>query len=41
LVLTGYGKGELKYIMPHKSIKPAYVAKDLLSAVQWILKQEK
>lgn len=41
LVLTGYGKGELKYIMPYKSIKPAYVAKDLLSAVQWILKQEK
>jgi len=41
LVLTGYGKGELKYVVPHKSIKPAYVAEDLLRAVQWILKQEK
>jgi len=41
LVLTGYGKGELKYSMPHKSITPAYVAKDLLSAVKWILEQEK
>jgi len=41
LVLTGYGKGELKYSMPHKSITPAYVAEDLLNAVKWILKQEK
>jgi D-glycero-D-manno-heptose 1,7-bisphosphate phosphatase len=41
LVLTGYGKGELKYSMPYKSITPAYVADDLLRAVQWILKQEK
>jgi len=41
LVLTGYGKGELKYSMPHKSITPVYVAKDLLRAVQWILKQDK
>ncbi|RLJ04029.1 MAG: D,D-heptose 1,7-bisphosphate phosphatase [Candidatus Aenigmatarchaeota archaeon] len=40
LVLTGYGKGELKYSMPHKSITPVYVAKDLLSAVKWILEQE-
>ena len=41
LVLTGYGKGELEYSMPHKSITPAYVAEDLLRAVQWILKQDK
>jgi D-glycero-D-manno-heptose 1,7-bisphosphate phosphatase len=41
LVLTGYGKGEVHYSMPHKSITPAYVAKDLLHAVQWILKQDK
>jgi D-glycero-D-manno-heptose 1,7-bisphosphate phosphatase len=41
LVLTGYGKGELKYSMAHKSIKPIYVAKDLLKAVKWILEQEK
>ena len=41
LVLTGYGKGEVHYNMPHKSITPAYVAKDLLHAAQWILKQDK
>jgi D-glycero-D-manno-heptose 1,7-bisphosphate phosphatase len=41
LVLTGYGKGEVQYSMPHKSITPAYVADDLLRAVQWILKQDK
>ncbi len=41
LVLTGYGTGELEYIVPNKKIKSAYVAKDLLSAVRWILKQDK
>ena len=41
LVLTGYGKGEVHYSMPHKSITPAYVATDLLHAAQWILKQNK
>jgi D-glycero-D-manno-heptose 1,7-bisphosphate phosphatase len=41
LVLTGYGMGELEYIVPNKKIKSAYVAKDLLSAVRWILKQDK
>jgi len=41
LVLTGYGKGEVHYSMPHKSITPACVAKDLLHAAQWILKQDK
>jgi len=41
LVLTGYGKGELEYSMPHKNITPAYVADNLLCAVQWILKQDK
>ena len=40
LVLTGYGKGELEYIVPHKGEKPAYIAEDLLRAVRWILKQE-
>ena len=41
LVLTGYGKGELEYTVPHKEKKPAYVAKDLLMAVKWILKQDR
>jgi D-glycero-D-manno-heptose 1,7-bisphosphate phosphatase len=41
LVLTGYGKGEVQYSIPHKSITPAYVAENLLRAVQWILKRDK
>ena len=40
LVLTGYGRGELEYIVPHKGKKPAYIAEDLLRAVSWILKKE-
>lgn len=40
LVLTGYGKGELEYIVPHKTVKPIFMAKDLLTAVRWILKQD-
>jgi len=40
LVLTGYGKGDLEYIVPHKQIKPTYVAEGLLRGVKWILKQE-
>ena len=39
LVLTGYGMGDLKYILPKKKTRPEYVAKDLLSAVEWILRQ--
>ncbi len=38
LSLTGYGKGEFQYSMPHTSITPAGVAEDLLHAVQWILR---
>jgi len=41
LVLTGYGRGDLEYIVPHKQIKPTFVAEDLLRAVKWILKQDK
>jgi len=39
LVLTGYGKGEWEYFRDHWKVKPDYVAKDLLEAVQWILQQ--
>jgi len=39
LVLTGYGRGDLEYIVPHKKLKPTFVAEDLLRAVTWILKQ--
>ena len=37
LVETGYGLGEIDYVLPHKAVRPVYVAKDLLHAVQWIL----
>ncbi|HEY3177001.1 MAG TPA: HAD-IIIA family hydrolase [Candidatus Polarisedimenticolia bacterium] len=41
LVLTGYGKGDLKYRMVPRGLTPAYVAGDLLEAVGWILEREK
>ena len=41
LVLTGYGKGEMEYIVPHKTLKPAFVAEDLLGAATWILAQDR
>jgi len=40
LVLTGYGRGDLEYIVPHKRLKPTFVAEDLLRAVSWILEQD-
>ncbi len=39
LVLTGYGKKSLKTLR-EKKIVPAYIAKDLLEAVNWILDRE-
>jgi D-glycero-D-manno-heptose 1,7-bisphosphate phosphatase len=41
LVKTGYGQGELEYIIPEKRLKPDHVAEDLLDAVKWILNEEK
>ncbi len=38
LVLTGYGMGEAQYLLPQKAYKPYYIAKDLLSAVDFILR---
>jgi len=37
LVETGYGLGDIEYLLPNKSVKPDHIAKDLLGAVQWIL----
>ena len=39
LVLTGYGAGELKYILPEKTVRPDWVAEDLTEAVDIILEQ--
>lgn len=40
LVKTGYGLGDIEYVLPHKSIKPHYIAEDLLDAAKWILDRE-
>ncbi len=37
LVLTGYGRGELEYVLPKKGLKPDIVAEDLLHAARHIL----
>lgn len=37
MVKTGYGFGEVEYILPEFPYKPVYVADDLLDAVKWIL----
>ena len=37
LVKTGYGLGDLKYIVPSSPYQPFHVAEDLLDAVQWIV----
>jgi len=41
LVLTGYGRGDYKYIGPGQKIKPDYVAENLNLAVAWILEDMK
>ncbi|MGM0426253.1 MAG: D-glycero-alpha-D-manno-heptose-1,7-bisphosphate 7-phosphatase [Thermodesulfobacteriota bacterium] len=38
LVKTGYGLGDLKYVLPQKDLKPAYIATDLLDAARWIIR---
>lgn len=37
MVRTGYGMGEISYILQQMSIKPCYIAEDLLDAVKWII----
>ena len=37
LVLTGYGRGDLQYIGPQRSVQPEFVGENLLQAVQWII----
>ncbi|MGC8724206.1 MAG: D-glycero-alpha-D-manno-heptose-1,7-bisphosphate 7-phosphatase [Acidobacteriota bacterium] len=38
LVLTGYGRGELTYQRQEWTERPDFVAQDLVSAAEWILK---
>ena len=37
LVKTGYGLGEIEYVLPKEAQKPAYIAEDILDGVTWIL----
>ncbi|MBE9572576.1 MAG: HAD family hydrolase [Proteobacteria bacterium] len=39
MVRTGYGLGDIEYVLPHKPFKPLYIARDLLHAVRWIIEQ--
>jgi len=38
LVLTGYGRGELEFVLPRKGLRPDFVARDLREAADLILK---
>ena len=37
LTLSGYGRGEAEYVLPHSSVTPDFIAEDLSDAVRWIL----
>lgn len=39
LVKTGYGRGEVEYILSNKP-QPAHIAEDLLDAAEWIIEQK-
>ncbi len=41
MVETGYGNGEVEYILPSSPYKPVKVAKDLGAAVEWILSRRR
>lgn len=40
LVETGYGRGELLYVLPGKKVQPVKVLYDLDAAAQWIVTRE-
>lgn len=39
LVSTGYGRGDIDYILPHSNYRPVHIAEDLLHAVRWIMSE--
>jgi len=39
LVKTGYGLGDIQYILPSRPYRPAFIADDLGHAVRWILEE--
>lgn len=40
LVRTGYGRGEIEHLLPGSTLRPVYIADDLLEAVKWIIKRQ-
>jgi D-glycero-D-manno-heptose 1,7-bisphosphate phosphatase len=40
MVKTGYGLGEIEYVLPRKEVRPIHIARNLLDAVQWIIHGE-
>ena len=40
LVKTGYGLGEIDYVLPQHSTKPRYIAQNLLDAAKWIVGED-
>jgi len=40
MVRTGYGRGEVDYVLPGKPRQPDFIADDLLDAVHWILNRK-
>ncbi len=41
MVMTGYGMGDIEYVLPQLARGPDHIARDLLDAVHWLLKNEK
>jgi D-glycero-D-manno-heptose 1,7-bisphosphate phosphatase len=41
MVRTGYGLGDIEYIVPKKKIKPDHISDNLIDAVKWIIIKEK
>ena len=40
LVKTGYGLGDIEYVLPGSPFKPEHIAGDLLDAVRWIIERD-
>ena len=39
LVATGYGRGDIDYVLPNSNYRPVHIAEDLLHAVRWIMSE--
>jgi len=39
LVATGYGRGDIDYVLPNSNYRPVHIAENLLHAVRWIMSE--